>query len=275
MARVEYLINKFKIVSTNELLESFNHKTTPIRCGVIITVDDGYRDFYLYAFPILKTLGLSATVFLATDFIENRSWLWHDKIKFVLRKTHCDSITLRVGENWRRFGLDNEAKKHSAQIAIFNYCRSLDEKVKENFITELGKQLKVGVPDEVTEEYAPLSWNEIKEMSDCGICFGSHTVTHPILSKLRNKRIEEEVAISKKIIERYIDREVLAFAYPNGREEDYDNRVVEKLRDNGYLCAMTTVSGLNTMKGDPFRLKRIGGGDASINYFKKLVTFGR
>jgi len=54
--------------------------------SVLLTVDDGYQDFYNLAFPILKKYEVPATVFFTTDFIDKRIWLWHDLLNSNLGK---------------------------------------------------------------------------------------------------------------------------------------------------------------------------------------------
>src|SRR5712692_5284941 len=48
--------------------------------SIAITVDDGYRDFYLHAYPVLRRHSIPATVFLVTDFLDRRGWLWWDQL---------------------------------------------------------------------------------------------------------------------------------------------------------------------------------------------------
>jgi peptidoglycan/xylan/chitin deacetylase (PgdA/CDA1 family) len=86
---------------------------------------------------------------------------------------------------------------------------------------------------------------------------GSHTVTHPILSRVSAERAQREIEESKEYIEDKLGREVLAFAYPNGMPEDYTPKEKETLRETGYNYAVSCTFGFNTPDSDVFELKRI------------------
>src|SRR3990172_6758680 len=85
-----------------------------------------------------------------------------------------------------------------------------------------------------------LSWEEIREMQRSGIDFGSHTLTHPDLSRLPFERIEAEICNSKAIIEDALSAPASCFAYPYGR---YDHRSREIVQQH-FACACSDKLGL-------------------------------
>jgi peptidoglycan/xylan/chitin deacetylase (PgdA/CDA1 family) len=70
-AQMEYLVaNGYTTVDLYDItLAIVNQRELPPK-PVVITVDDGYRDFYDSAFPVLKELGLKATLFVITDYVD-------------------------------------------------------------------------------------------------------------------------------------------------------------------------------------------------------------
>jgi peptidoglycan/xylan/chitin deacetylase (PgdA/CDA1 family) len=94
-------------------------------------------------------------------------------------------------------------------------------------------------------------------MADDGFEFGSHTVSHPVLSRLSAEEQAREVARARDVLEAGLGRPVRAFAYPYGREWDYDDRSVDALRRAGYVSAAASMPGLVGPNTDPFRLLRI------------------
>ena len=101
-----------------------------------------------------------------------------------------------------------------------------------------------------------LNWNQVREMHKAGIEFGSHTVNHPVLSRLPADAILRELRDSKRQLSEQLDAPVTSFAYPNGKQTDYNDLVKTTLKECGYACAVTTEWGVNRAYADPFELKR-------------------
>lgn len=98
-----------------------------------------------------------------------------------------------------------------------------------------------------------LNWHEIQEMRDWGIEFGSHTLTHPDLTRLPLERISAEILTSKAMIENILGQPVKSFAAPFGR---YDNRCLEIIQEN-FACACTDTLGFVNLRSDLYALERI------------------
>ena len=105
-----------------------------------------------------------------------------------------------------------------------------------------------------TSAYPIMSWDQIKELRQAGMEIGSHTISHPYLSKLPESEQEEEIRGSKEIIERHLKEKIAHFCYPYG---DFDQRTVTLVRGAGYTTACTTAWGINKTTPDPFQIKRV------------------
>jgi peptidoglycan/xylan/chitin deacetylase (PgdA/CDA1 family) len=98
--------------------------------------------------------------------------------------------------------------------------------------------------------------------------FGGHSASHPILSKLPDSRIEDEVAGAVRSIETITGRACKTFAYPNGALADFDDRSVESLKGTNVEYAVSTVQARNRRVDDPYRLSRWDvGSDMSVLRF--------
>lgn len=106
---------------------------------------------------------------------------------------------------------------------------------------------KIGTPGYLT-------WNEIVEMQKAGMSFGSHTLTHSNLKNLSPANLEREIKGSKEILGQKLGQEITDFCYPSGK---YGNEVLKELQTDNYQTAVTTNSGISSLKDNPFLLKRL------------------
>jgi len=81
--QIKFLNNHFPFSYPDEFFNGNDTKAT----SVLITFDDGYLDNYTYAYPVLKKYAIPATIFLATDFISQKAWLWSNKLEFILKNS--------------------------------------------------------------------------------------------------------------------------------------------------------------------------------------------
>jgi peptidoglycan/xylan/chitin deacetylase (PgdA/CDA1 family) len=98
-----------------------------------------------------------------------------------------------------------------------------------------------------------LLWDQIHEMKSAGIEFGSHSLTHPDLTRLSEEQINHELRESKNLLESLLEREVSAFAYPYG----YHTPTIRKIAKKYYSLACSGRMGLVKKSSDPFALERV------------------
>ena len=229
--QLQFLKKYYKILPLDEAIEKMYDNTLP-PYSVTITFDDGYRNFYTHAFPPLKEFGFTATFFIATDFVIKKKPLWVDRLEFL--------------------ALPND-------VEIRSQMKALDNSEKEKLLTELENKSSSKFEDFLNERsvYAPLSIEEMKEMQAGGMSFGAHTQSHPILTKIPENYLQEEMAGSKRILEEYLGKISSIFCYPNGQSNNFNDSVIKAVKDAGFSGALTTIEGCNDKKTDPYKLGRI------------------
>ena len=239
--QMEYLAENATVCSLEDAVEGLLRGDLP-EDVVVITFDDGYRDNYVNAFPILTGLSLTATIFLSTGCIGSRQILWHDRVFRAFNRTNVTSLE-DFGPQRESYFLGTPDETVECREEILNLLKGLPEEDRTLWIDRLIERLAVEDSREVPD--LMMNWAEVREMHRSGISFGSHTVTHPILSTLSAERVKDEITQSKAAIEQELRAPVTTFAYPNGRRGDFTEQTKELLRQTGYACAVTTLFGAN------------------------------
>ncbi len=258
--QMDYLASRMNVISLATLLSHLS-KGAPLPAGsVVITFDDGYRDNYLKAFPVLEKYGLPATFFLSTDYIGTGKIKWEDRLSRAVRRNPASTLLVDLSTRGLALAFDTSAgaKRLKAIDGLIALLSGIDDQEREYILAELERQAGVKAPDREAPRVM-LAWDEVRAMaSNPLMTFGSHGAAHHRLSRASTPTVEEEIRTSKAEIENQTGCAVKWFAYPYGTPRDFDNRCKSILRAAGFDCALTTVYGRNTRTTDPFALRRIG-----------------
>lgn len=274
--QMEHLASDYHVCSLGEAVERLERDDVPDN-ALVLTFDDGYRDNYLHAFPVLRRFGLTATTFLATDAIGSGRILWHDRVFRAFAVTR-EAWLRDYGADHAHYPLASAADRAAARSRVLQFLRRLAPAERVTWLDRLVHELRVDEPATVPE--LMLSWEQVREMQRAGLAFGSHTVTHPILSTLSAEQARHELVESKREIERQLQCPVTAFAYPNGSRADFDESSKRLLREVGYTCAVTTLPGTNRPPAegvpcDLLELRRDGARDEGAALFAARLTWSR
>jgi len=270
--QLEYLKKHYTVMHLRDVIDKVQRGEHLPDNVAVITFDDGFENNYSVAYPLLQELNLPATIFLTTDFIGTDQMLWPDKLLILFLETKVQEIDLR---NFALGILDlssKEAKQKSFNL-ISNQLKALKiDKKKEliSYIESILSKEKIQVP--YSDNFKLLSWEQVDFMNETGLIhWGAHTCTHEILSNLDDSSLEDEIQKSCCRISSYGNN--LLFAYPNGSKRDFDERAKVILQKLNVLCALTTISGLNSHFPDAYELKRIDiDNNMTENRFKLLCS---
>lgn len=233
-------------------------------------MDDGYRDFYSNASPVFAEFGIPVTVFLVSNFLDGRQWLWWNELEYAFQRTALDLV------QWggRKYSLVSRELQSSALDAIAEELKGLPNARRIIQHQEILTQLRVDMPKTPPLEHAPLRWDEVRELAAAGVEFGGHSHTHPILSQVESDAdLRLEIGGCKTRIEQELQRPVAFFCYPNGRLQDVGTRVEAITSESGYHAAVTTNPGMNTRTEDLLRLRRLSvEPDLPAHYFEELLA---
>ena len=153
-----------------------------------------------------------------------------------------------------------KAKKGKLELPEKPIILTFDDGYKDNFtqalpiLEEHGMKAVVYMVTNDIGLPGYLTWDDLRNMQNRGIEIGSHTANHIPLTTLSPEEREEEVKLSKLILEWNGIHTVFSLSYPNGA---YDASLPELLRRNEYLTAVTGDAGLNTFQTNPYLMQRV------------------
>ncbi|MGB8129186.1 MAG: polysaccharide deacetylase family protein [Candidatus Angelobacter sp.] len=100
-----------------------------------------------------------------------------------------------------------------------------------------------------------MTWDQIAELHDGGVTFGSHTSTHEILTMVPAAQAQREIVESRRSIQQKLGSSCHLFSYPNG---DYSEHVRDLVAQAGYQFAfLNQEPGIWTSDCDPFLIPRV------------------
>jgi peptidoglycan/xylan/chitin deacetylase (PgdA/CDA1 family) len=264
--QMRWLHRACRPIAVADLVEAVADRRSSVP-PVLVTFDDGYRDFFDLAYPILAELRIPSVVFLATQVIDGGGLIWTEQVSVALLATRFDSVVLPWnGERWL---LTNDAERWRCRRACTEYLKAVPNHDREHWQTELFRTLAVK-PASVISERQMLTWDEVRAMKE-SVTFGGHTHTHPILSRVDKTVMAEEIILCRDRIAAEIGEVPRTFAYPNGRAQDFTEVTKSLLKEHGFELAFSTVEGICSANMDPFAIKRQPTSCVSLGDFAMLV----
>ena len=251
---LKYVTRHYKVISLSEAVKRISEGERFPSRSAVITVDDGYRDFYCIAFPALKRFGVPATLYAVTDFVSGKGWIWTDIARYITTQTKKGEVDVTVGQNVVKRKLDGRGSRLSAAGAVNAELKKLPDWKKDDTLREFAASMGVAVPETPPESFGPVDWNLVREMVAHNIDFGSHTVSHPILTNVNDERLSAELNASRAVIQDKLQKEEVHFCYPNGDAAVREHKAAETA---GYASAVTTEIRLCENDDDRFVVPRI------------------
>jgi peptidoglycan/xylan/chitin deacetylase (PgdA/CDA1 family) len=230
-----------------------------------VTFDDGWRDNYEIAFPILQTHEVPATIFLTTDFIGTNRSFWHTRLMYVLLHAELSNLMRNYAvlqacpalvrhRLMSLFPMTDPPCSQDVDSVIEAVKETCDEDTIENLIRDLAYTGGVRRPLFSDRSFF-LDWDQVCEMAAAGIEIGSHGCSHRILTRLKLEQAEDELIRSKAEIERRVGQEVRHFAFPDGA---VNRSLMESAGRVGYQTACLSGSGSNEGRVGTPTLRRVG-----------------
>ena len=274
--QMEYVSNHYDVISGQDLLAYLSGNRKLPKYPAIITFDDGYRDNYLNAYPILSKRNLPAIIFLTAEFIGTSKPFYWDLISYCFNATQRQVVDLpQLGSQ----DISNDEIRTHVMQELIDFLKKIPEVEKNEITGKIPVLLDVDVSPNAFDDIM-MTWPEALEMSKNGIEIGGHTATHPILTRISLDEVSHELTSSKNKIESKIGKSIYSFAYPNGQLADFSDDIKQQVKNAGFEMAFSLLPGPiheNHVRENPFSIERIfiGYKDTFPRFVAKLTGLSK
>ena len=245
LAALEYLRRHFPIVPLADVVNRVREGRAGRHEGIALTFDDGLRNNYTVAYPILKRLGVPATFFVCPGLIESGRWLWNhearERFRTLSPEQRCE-LAARV------------AAPAADADRFVSWMKTLATKARG----EIEEVIRAATPTfqptpEQRELFDVMTWEDLGALDPQVVCVGAHTMTHPVLSFCTPDELAWELGESRRRLETRLARPVEHFCYPFGAW----NPLVADCARHWYCSAVTSAPGRITDGDDLYGLRRV------------------
>jgi peptidoglycan/xylan/chitin deacetylase (PgdA/CDA1 family) len=270
--QIAHLRQHYNVLTLAEAVDRLRARDLPPR-SVSITFDDGYRDNFEIALPILRKYGVPAIFFTVTGAIGGKNRLLWDEVVSRVRQ-------IRIERTWDVVRRDDKIPHWLLEKMNMLAEGESAERVGERIVRDMNRvslvereagmaPLRRATPDGSAYLDPPLmSWDEVREMRRAGMLVGAHTVSHPFLDELSPESARREIEVSIRTVTERLGEPVTLFSYPRGR---FKKDVKPWLRELGIEAAVTTELGRNSPGTDPYELRRFDAGYCRIHAGRDTV----
>jgi len=248
-ALLKHVSSRFCVIPLAEGVRRLYDGTLPVG-AMAITFDDGYADNLVVAAPILRRLGIPATVFIATGYLDGEC-MFNDVVIEAIRSTTQREIDL-AAIGLGTLPLESIGDRQSAIDRAIGAIKYLSPGERAERTQDIVRAGRVAVPSGLM-----MSRDSVRSLSGYGVDVGAHTITHPILATLPAADAWREILESRQDLQQMLQKPVDIFAYPNGGPgRDYDSEHVRMVREAGFTAAVTTAWGAASRSSDVLQLPR-------------------
>lgn len=247
--QMQFLKRWYTTIKATELINQ--KKAAPYR--VLVTFDDGWKDNFTYAAPILTRHGIPALIFIATDYIGSACVFWQETLTATLIAIRARDPNHPLLQQVQRAAASGNStfEFRSAVQTFVNRAKALPY----SDLRELMQTYDMAEPDAVDPRLDSfLTWEDVRSMHQQGIEFGSHTCSHRIVIRLSDEELMNELQTSARKIEQELGDQVRYFAYPNGDHDDASRSAVERA---GYDLGFSVTPGFVDIGREPMAVRRL------------------
>ena len=239
--QISWLARNVRILDEAQAIEHMQRGEGPGELSVLITFDDGYRDNFDLAYPILRRHGAPAIFFVPTNMIESRRLGWVDLIAYFLKATAKTSITV----DGQQYDLRGDGRARAIMI-FHGMKRTRPAAETSDLLDRLAEASAVEPPSPEQQSAELMTWDQLREASAGVVTVGSHTHTHQVLATLDPKDQRDDLDRSRQMIEAELGHAPRTLAYPVGGYRHFNADTRREAQGSGFEMGFSFLTGFNT-----------------------------
>jgi peptidoglycan/xylan/chitin deacetylase (PgdA/CDA1 family) len=245
---IEHVSEHFTPLGLPELVKGMIAGQTLPERAAVVTFDDGYRDNWSTAYPILVKYNVPATIYITTGFVDKIAYPYEFQLASWIKERKRMQFEWR-GRNYH-WNLEGTAAQEDCYRTIKALTKPMHPEEREQVLRRV-----YGGDFPATRDDLFMDWEQVIELDRSPlITIGAHTHRHLLLTKLSKSEVAAEVETSKEILERRLDHPIKHFSYPYGA---FNEEVRQIVQDLGFVTAVTTRSEKISKGDDLLAIPRI------------------
>lgn len=249
----------FEFATIDEVVTMALANKKPKRPTICFTMDDGYLDQLEVLTPVLLKYDAKPTIFVLSDFSDNKDWPWDAKIIYLSQNTSVPKIDLSFNDIRLDLDFSDQAVRIKSRRILTTLAKHLPDQQQDTLIKLLQEKLQLSLPPLAPAEFAPADWQSLRHYHTQGLNVGAHGRTHKVFNTLTDDKVFEELTIAKKRLCAEIPEASNVFCYSSGTDADYSAKHCPIVAQAGYSAAVSAKPGntsLAAIKKDLFNIKR-------------------
>ena len=260
--QLSYLTGHYEVISLRTLVDCLRRKSPVPERSVVLTFDDGFRDNYTNAFPLLQKHRVPATIFAVTGALTDGDLPWSQRLGYLFQNTSASRFCHSLTEG-KELSLDTTAARKLAYRRVKPAISVMSRLKRDAAIAEISRELDVCPPQD-----RMMTWEQAREMQAAGIEIGAHTVSHPLLAEISLEEAILEIETSRDDLVRELGIEQPSFCFPAG---SMNTELLARIPQLGFYCTFVPGQAIrlnSTESVGPYSLARVGLPNAPAAYLE-------
>ena len=263
--QLDLLKKRYHVIRPEEFIQWLDGKDSLPSRSILLTCDDALRNSLLEMVPILLEQGLSCLFFATGDSADDApSMLWYEELYLMLLEAKRP-LHLSVPEAGLHFQDVPPSEAHAGWWKLVGQLSRFDRKRRRDLLEQIRCQLnlpnnwqaRIREDETLASRFLLLNRAGLRQLSDAGMTIGAHSMSHPILARMPDALVQQEICDSRRVLEETLEKKVWAFGYPFGDAATITKREVRLVEQAGFRCGFMNVGGGFGAKGNRFAWPRV------------------